>query len=697
MKRLVVLLLPVILSLPSLVCAQRTDTAGEAAAKMEDMVVTATRTEEPLKEIPGRVEVITKKELDEMPVQTVDEALSYISGAQSTRWSGIYSFRVWLTLRGLGGTQQGRTLVLLDGAPMNTADLGDVNWNRINLEDVARIEVLKGPAAAVYGNNAMGGVINIITQKPTKYVSGMAKASYGTYDDWKLHGVAAFRTSEDPKGLYARVSGLYHNSPGYKSAPDDMQTLYSVKSFVREKTIGGKVGWDLNEENNLELNYARDEQSFGEGTQYFAYDGLHRTFDTDYWQARYTGSWAGWSGQINAYFTNEHHERFNETWSNTSDISTYSRVDSKIIRQNYGVLTSLSKQWAFNTFTAGFDFRQGNLDGTDYYRTAPDFATNYGKMRNFGVFLQDQLRFFDGKLIILAGLRYDNATTFDGHYDTTLSALSKYNQYFPDHTWDQWSPRASAKYFILDNLSVYASYGHAFRAPLLDYMYRNGQMKGGNYQLANPSLSPETLDSFEVGGDWQPLDNLKFSGSGYFSVGHDFLYNVTAGTKLYQYQNVGQVQIWGMEWDAEYAPFKDKNIPLLKRFTLFGNYTFNDSRIADFPGRPDLVGKLLANVPQNSFNVGFNWLNPYVNNRVAVQYVGLQYTDDLNSSGLTIAPHALLNAKLWRNLDFLGAYGDKVELSLTAENILDHRYISVRNTNGENPGRMLFLELTCKF
>lgn len=697
MKRCGCLLLLVLLFPPMARAAQEPAEQPASSATMDDMVVTATRTAEPLKEVPGRVEVITKEEIDEMPVQTVDEALSYVSGTQSTRWTGIYSFRVWLTLRGLGGNQQGRTLVLLDGAPMNTADLGDVNWNRINLEDVKRIEVLKGPAAAVYGSSAMGGVINIITQKPTKRYSLDAKASYGTYDDWRLRGVAGFRTSEEARGFYARASGMFHNSPGYKATPNDEQTQFTVKNSVNEKTIGGKAGWDINEENNLELNYTRDEQSFCENTKYLAYKGQHRDYNTDYWQARYTGSWAGWSGQINGYFTNENHERGNESWKDATDISTYSRVDSKIIRQNYGLLTSLSRQWEFNTFTGGFDYREGNIDGTDYYRTSPDFATNYGKIRNLGGFFQDQLRFFDGKLILLAGIRYDRATTYDGHYDTTLASLSQYNDYFPEHTWDAWTPRASVKYFFMDNLSAYASYGRAFRAPPLDSMYRSGQMKNNSYQLANPSLGPETLDSFEIGGDYQPLDNLKLSGSGYFSVGHDFIYNITAGSKLYQSQNVGQVQVWGAEFDVEYAPFKHKSIPWLKRFTLFGNYTFNDSRITDFPGRPDLIGKFLSYVPQDSFNVGFNWLNPWVNNRVAVQYVGLQYTDDLNSNSLTISPHALLNAKLWRNLDFLGKYGDHYELSLSAENILDHRYISVRNSNGMNPGRMLFLELSCKF
>ncbi len=694
MKRFVALSTLVVLCLlPSWSAAQGGSESVDA--DMDEMVVTATRTEQPLKEIPGRVTVITRQELKDMPVQTVDEALSYISGAHVERPSGVFSFKTVVSLRGLGN-EQGRTLVLLDGVPLNTSDMGDVNWNRLNLEDVKRIEILKGPAASIYGNNAMGGVINIITEKPTKIASASATTSYGTYDDWKLRGVAALRTSEDPSAFYLRVSARYHDSPGYMATPSDEQTPYSVKTFIQEKTLNIKAGWDINENNNLELQYTKDNQNAGEGTEYFAYDGKHRGYDTDAWQAKFTGSWEGWSAVINAYFTDIHYDRTNESWKDYTDIDTYSRTDTKVNRKQYGLRTNVSKVLGFNTFTVGFDYSLGIMDGTDYYRTSPDFATDYGKIRSYGIFAQDQLKFLDDKLIFLGGIRYDNATTFDGHYDTNLANLAEYTQYYPDHTWDAWSPRGSVKYFFMDNLSAYLSYGHAFRAPLLDDMYRTGKMKGGN-KISNPSLGPEQLDSFEVGSDWQPVENVRLSGSGYFSVGHDFQSYVTVASGIYQKQNIGQVQIWGLELNGEYDPFKFMDIDLLKKFTLFGNYTFNDSRVTEFPGRPDLVGKLLPMVPQNSFNVGFTWLNKYVNGKFAVQYVGLMYGDDLNTDANTISPHALVNAKVWRNLDFLGEYGEKFTVSLTGENLFDHQYVNAHNPNSLNVGRMLFLELSCKF
>jgi iron complex outermembrane recepter protein len=357
------------------------------------------------------------------------------------------------------------------------------------------------------------------------------------------------------------------------------------------------------------------------------------------------------------------------------------------------------------------------MDGNDYTRTAPwVFATDCGRLRNVGVFGQDQIRLFDEKLIFLGGLRYDNATTYDGYYATNGNRspyFAKYNAQYEDHTWDDLSPRISAKYFFMPNLSAYASYGHAFRAPLLDDMYRTGyQMK--SIKMSNPSLGPERSDSFEIGSDYQPVDNLKLSGSGYYSQVYDYMGTVTVGYdstlkyNLMQVQNIGTVHIWGMELAAEYDPFKFMDIDLLKKMTLFANYTYNESRVVDSSERPDLNGKLVPYVPLHSFNVGYTWLNRFINNRVALQYIGTTYADETNTSYNKIDPHAIINAKLWRNFDFLGKYGENVTMSFTVENLLDSRYFTARNNSVSSPtsvnanetlnvGRTMYLEMSCKF
>lgn len=695
MKRLVVMFFAAAMCLPIQKQAVPNAVAEDApATQMEDMVVTATRTEEPAKDFPGRIEVITRQEINDMPVQTVDDVLGYISGAHVERTNGLTSHSTTVSLRGLGNVQ-GRTLVMIDGVPQNTADTGSVNWNRINLEDIKRIEVLKGPAAAVYGSNAMGGVINIITEKPTKHFQGSLKASFGTDEDWNLRGVAAGRAYEEPKGVYARVSARYHNNQGYQNVPANEAQSFTRKTFIDEQTINTKLGYDFNETNNVELQYTKDSQSIGEGTQYQVHNGNQRSYTTDAWQARFNASWEGWTAMLNTYFSDINYGRIKEKGVGAK----YSNYDAKVNRKNYGIMSNLSRVWGPNTFTVGADYTGGAMDGTDYYRTPGyDFYTDCGKIWTISFFAQDQVRLLDDKLILLAGVRYDNATTYDGIYSTSNGKMAKYNEKYASKNWDAWSPRGSVKYFFMDNLSAYASYGRAFRAPDLDYMYRSGALGKGFSQISNPNLGPETIDSFEIGSDYQPTETLKLSGSAYHSIANDFMSSVQVSSKEKQYQNIGVVRIWGAELNAKYEPFKFMNYDIIKRLSFFANYTYTDSRISEFSGRPDLVGKLLPYVPQHAFNVGFNWLNHFINTRLDVQYVGRMFSDDLND--LPIDPHALLNGKLWRNLDFLGTYGEKFNVAFTVDNILDHRYYNSRSSLGSdyiNDGRAMYLELSCKF
>ena len=113
------------------------------------------------------------------PAQSVDDILSMLSGVNTTRSDGISNMHTNVSIRGLAGDEQGRTLVLFDGIPINTSDEGSVNWNSIHIDNVQRIEVFKGPGSSLYGNSAMGGVINIISKRPVSPFSLNTSGSYG--------------------------------------------------------------------------------------------------------------------------------------------------------------------------------------------------------------------------------------------------------------------------------------------------------------------------------------------------------------------------------------------------------------------------------------------------------------------------------------------------------------------------------------
>ncbi|RLA92715.1 MAG: TonB-dependent receptor, partial [Deltaproteobacteria bacterium] len=137
----------------------------EEEVELEEVVVTATRHETPVEEVPASVTVITREQIEASSGMRVDDILRKYAGIDVRRPSGFLSHSATVSMRGMG-SMPGRTLVLLDGIPLNKADTGTVNWDLLRAEDIERIEIVRGPASALYGSNAMGGVINIITRKP---------------------------------------------------------------------------------------------------------------------------------------------------------------------------------------------------------------------------------------------------------------------------------------------------------------------------------------------------------------------------------------------------------------------------------------------------------------------------------------------------------------------------------------------------
>ena len=132
--------------------------------------IVGTRTSGMVQETPIRMEIISPRVITENPGQSIVATLDQLSGINMQSTMGIFSGNTTVSLRGLSGNDQGRTLILVDDIPLNKADAGNVNWNLINRENIEKIEVIKGPGPAVYGSSAMGGVISIMTKKDRKSV-----------------------------------------------------------------------------------------------------------------------------------------------------------------------------------------------------------------------------------------------------------------------------------------------------------------------------------------------------------------------------------------------------------------------------------------------------------------------------------------------------------------------------------------------
>lgn len=193
--------------------------AQENTAALEEIVVTATRTEKELASAPGSVSVVTKEDIEKRDVKTVDESLNTLSGVFNIRGKGLMDTMASITLRGI--PEQKRTLILMDGITLNNAYSGGVKFGGFAIEDIERIEVVKGPFSSLYGGYAMGGVVNIITKMPEKR-EFVVKSGYGSswnrgeaMDDLRKFYLSYGDKFKDKLSLF--VSYGYKATNGYPS------------------------------------------------------------------------------------------------------------------------------------------------------------------------------------------------------------------------------------------------------------------------------------------------------------------------------------------------------------------------------------------------------------------------------------------------------------------------------------------------
>ncbi|MGD2034560.1 MAG: TonB-dependent receptor [Bacteroidales bacterium] len=588
--------------------------------EIDEVVVTATKSSRKLNEIPSRISVIDGSAIESSPALQVDDVLRFVPGINVNRSTGIYSQRPMITMRGLSGNEQSRTLVLMNGIPVNTSDEGGVNWNRINFYDLERIEIFKGPGSSLYGNNAMGGVINLITKKPVKPQEVFAAVSYGTFTTVRQDLNVRIRTK---KGIYATVSQYFLKSDGYNNVPEENRTSYDIERSLEEIGVSARAGFDKNKWLNWELQYDvfRDER--GEGYRIYAPDGCYRNFNTNLFRGNLKGGNEKTRYDLNLFYQLEKYYDVNERLRGED----YTRYDVNSFRKDMGALLNINRELIKNnTLTGGFEIKQGSIEGGDYYQTVPyDTVYNEGKIRTGAVYIQDEHAFLENKVRLIAGLRFDNVTFTEGDYYTTDPWNT--TPELKDHTWSELSPRIGLRFNFIREFSAYISYSHGFRASILDDLTRTGWMWVGP-KYANPELGPESLDNYEAGVDIYPIDNLKFSASAYYATGKDFLYYVSTGDSLfgrpiYIRENVTGVTLSGAEFEVNYNPVRD--------LTVIANYNYSNSMIDAFGERPELVDKYLTYVPKHTASVSVFWNNRIVNMSIRGLYKGEQFTDDANT------------------------------------------------------------------
>lgn len=496
-----------------------------------------------------------------------------------------------------------------------------MNWNRINQADVERIEVFKGPGSSLYGNNAMGGVINIITRTPDRPQEVDGSITYGSFNTIREDLSLRIRSEE---GYYGSVSQYYLKSDGYHSIPAENRTEYDRKRSLEAISMSAKAGYDRSRWFKWELQYDFYHDKRGEGYQIYTPDGCYRNFDTNLVRGKLKGGTDQTWYDFNAYYQQEHYYDVNEMFRS----GNYQRYDVDSRRRDYGVLLSAGQRLgSFNTLTAGLEYKRGSIKGGDYYQTSPyDTVYNTGVINTFGLYVQDEHAFFDDRVRLIAGLRFDRVGFSDGEFYST--SPWEVTPELEDNHWSELSPRLGLRFNLIDPLSFYLSYSHGFRASILDDLTRTGYMYVGP-KVANPNLGPESVNNYEVGADWNITSRLKLSASGYYARGDDFLYYVATGDELYgrpvyRRENVTNVNLGGAEAELTYVP--------TSALRMMASYTFSHSKIATFAERPELENKFLKYVPKHNVSGSIFWKNKIVDVNVRGLYKTKQFSDDTNES-----------------------------------------------------------------
>ncbi|RLB80737.1 MAG: hypothetical protein DRH24_10155 [Deltaproteobacteria bacterium] len=707
------------------------DEKKEGIIKLEQIVVTATKTEKKVEDAPGSLTIISKEEIDRRNIKTVDKALSDIKGIFVKRNKGLMDSTSSVRLRGFKGDQY--TLILLDGQPVNNAYTGGLEWGMLPVDNIERIEVIRGAASALYGGNAMGGVINIITKTPEK-LELRATTGYGTHDT-KRYRVSAGNRFLDKFNL--RIGYEEESTDGYAATP----VLSKIKAgagtesggYPMNDKYGKPTKWVVGDkgDNNAEKWSLDVKGTFDfSDTGNLAFTVISGEHEYDYdppntYMETFTGSAIAGSGK-KASFKPNNFISWTGKGKNETDIYTLAfkelfgsvqlnaqvgtvRTDDRYTLESGGssmtyydspgtLKITEDETWfsevradvplgESHLLTVGASYRTDESDTDDYkipyYRSysGKGNSTFYsgGKDRIWAIFVQDEWKIAEPFTLYLGG-RYDTWKVYDGESGVPGSETS-----YDSNTESEFSPKVSAVWRALPNTTLKASVGHGFRPPNLYELYRTWSSWGWEYR-SNPDLEPETVWTYEAGVD-QYLFNKKtrLSLTGYINDIEDLIYyKIDNAAKTKTRENAGDARTYGVEFELSQQ--------ITDWLMAWGNYTWTQAEITDNPADPESEDKRITGIPRTMFNIGIEAQHKWFKGSLVGRYFSKIYNDSDNKDkeeGVygTYEPAFYVDSKItvsptkW------------IDLSLSVDNILDEEYWEYY----EGDGRTYLVECTIKY
>lgn len=614
--------------------------AFAADTPLDTVVVTATRTKQLRARTGDSISVLTGQLLDRQQTVSVSDALAETPGLAVVRNGGPGQ----TTTIGLRGAEAGQTLVLIDGVRINdpsTVD-GEAVLGDVMVNNIARIEVLRGPQSTLYGSDAVGGVVNILTKRGgARPLVATLSAEGGSFDSYRLNAAANGTTGRFEYGAAAN----YFHTNGISAADS--------RNGNPETDGTGNLGLTANTRTHIRPGLSVDLRAY--------YTRARTGFDDNYAPPAYQLSdspvyerntlFAGYAGLNLALFDGKLHNRF-----------AYIATTSRRTVYDSPFYLPLHDDYAYRGTAARFEY-QGTVDLSDsdqitfgaetrrtqLHATTAGIAGAHGHDRLTGVYLQGQTTLFD-QLTVTAGIRHDDDSEFGSHNSVKLASA--------------WTPN--------DGITVLrANYGDGFKAPTLYELYS---------EYSNPlsQLIPESAHGWEAGIDqyiWQR--RLRVSATWFERRTRNLIdffscYGATSPACALRsavggyYYNVGRSHARGLELTLD-AKLNDT-------LDLHVNY-------ANMHAIDALTHSDLARRPHNLANARLEWQAARDwSFGASALYVGHRFD---GAGGLNPLP-----SHITANLYAAHKIGEHLELYGRIENVLDARYEPVAGYGA--PGRAIY-------
>ncbi len=516
-------------------------------AKLPDVSVTATRSERELDKLPRNVSVITRDEIQALSPLTVTDVLKTLAGVTVRDYTGTGALAS-VDLRGFGETGALHTLVMVDGRRVNQVDLSGSDFSTIPVENIERIEILRGPASVLYGDSAVGGVINIITRSGKGDPKAKLQGQYGSFNSWGLRGYGEGGTEK----LGWFVSARHDYTDGYRQNSETrLQNLTFNTRYDADHGWGFLLDGAINK------------------THYSLPGGLNQEeYEQDRRQSKHPNDWGekksgvlrgqfskdwGAGGVLTADLSFRRQENESELggWHNAkrdTGINTWGILPKYVLNHTMGSLN--------NRLTLGLDYYNTSMDTDKFDLSGPKTESIEYKVTSLGPYFLDELNLTE-EIMLSFGARYQRAD-----YDITLKPVGEANA-SNDYDDDQTAWTLGLTYTFFSGTKAYARVSRTFRYPTVDEYVTFGAFN---------QLDPEKGYNYEVGGEWSFMPGGRLSLACYVLQMED---EISYNKDTMANENLDDTQHKGVEASIV--------VPVHSVLSLFGSLTYQENTFTAGP------------------------------------------------------------------------------------------------------------------